>query len=233
MTCSRTRVYPSRVMDWSSPWLWIPVLTVGIGLAIGIRIYNRVTRKKLITKFVRTSRFERVKEKPFSRDESKLLPLFQRGNSGRFVDVLRDDSGMLLFDYRYRFGMPGVASVIYTQTVAALPVVDGSIPDFQLAPKQFLDKVGTRLGVKAISLKAFPNFSAQRWLRGIDTFAVENKFTHVAPIIEQLDPTAQWSIDKCGNWILVYRHASTVSPSQLSGFAEFARKIAQVLVQPT
>jgi hypothetical protein len=214
-------------------WFWIGLLGFGVAVLVGASIYGAHSRRKAFQSAAMSLGLELfLKQRPFTKEESKKFKLFSRGNSGKWVNVWSNQPGTrLLFDFRYVFGIPLLAARRYAQTVAAFAAGITGLPDFQLTPATSLDRFAPKLGFKAIRNDRRPEFSKRYWLRSDQEFEVSALFTEA--LIDQLallDRRAEYSIEKGGHWVIVYRHGLTVSPVALVDFWKNAERLAALFV---
>jgi len=137
----------------------------------------------------------------------------------------------MLFDFRYVFGIPLIASRRYAQTVAAFSVGLTGLPDFQLTPATSLDRMAPRLGFKAIRIERHPEFNKHYCLRGDEDFQIGALFTNqLIDRLASLDRRAEYSIEKGGDWLIVYRHGVLARPASIADFWNFAEQLAELFV---
>jgi hypothetical protein len=93
-------------------WFWISLLAVGAVLLVGARVYAARSRRKALRSAAEALGLGMSKKtRPISGRESKKFNLFSRGNSGKWINIYSDPiGGRLLFDFRYVFGLPFIAS---------------------------------------------------------------------------------------------------------------------------
>ena len=140
---------------------------------------------------------------------------------------------MLFFDFRYRFGLRLIASVGYSQTVAAFSARLTGLPDFQLTPATSLERVAPRVGRQVVRFESRPEFEKKYWLRASDEIAARALFTEA--FIDQLsitDPKAAWYVEKSGRWLLVYLHGKSCAPLQVANFFQACRTMADLFLTP-
>jgi hypothetical protein len=105
------------------------------------------------------------------------------------------------------------------------------LPDFQLTPATSLDRIAPKLGFKAIRNERQPEFNKRYWLRGDEDFQIGALFTdQLIDRLASLDPRAEYSIEKGGGWLIVYRHAVLMTPASIAYFWNFAEQIAELFV---
>ena len=223
-------------MDWSGPW-WLLVLGIGLALLIGATLYaNRSRRSALGSAAAQLGLRVFDAPTPFSTEEKKGFNLFSRGYSGKWTNKFADNPEVpsaLLFDFSYRFGLRIIASVGYSQTVAAFSARLTSLPDFQLTPSTSLERMAPKLGLQALRFESRPEFGRRYWLRASDEFAARALFTEA--FIDRLsiaDPKAAWYVEKSGRWLLVYLHGKSCAPSQIENFFQTCRTMADLFLTP-
>lgn len=222
-------------MNLSSPWIWLPILALGVAGVIALPRWAARKRRTAVKMALSSSGFDAFEgRKPFSRADRKRLPLLRRGYGGRFTDISHDERGRLLFDYQYRFGLPHLGHVYHVQTVIAFPAKMAAIPDFQLAPATQLDKVLKKAASSTVILAGRPDFSNRYWLSG-------SEHTHIAALfssklIDQftaLDPESRWSVEKGGDWMLIYMADVVFAPSSLPNFVVQTDAVARLFLPDT
>jgi hypothetical protein len=136
-----------------------------------------------------------------------------------------------LFDFGYTFGVPLLASRRCYQTVAAFSVRAWNLPDFQLTPATVLDRMAPSLGFKAITPNSRPEFGKRYWLRGREDFRIEAVFAD--PLIDQLsmlDPDFKYSIEKRGDWLIIYQHGALADARSIAMFWHRAHQLAHLFL---
>ncbi len=214
-------------------WFWILLLAFGVVVLVGARVFGaRSRRKAFCAAAAGLGLGMSQKTRPISRRESKKFNLFSRGNSRKWINICSDPIGSrLLFDFRYVFGIPLIASRRYAQTVAAFSVGRSGLPDFQLTPATSLDRIVPKLGFKAIRNERHPEFNKRYWLRGDQDFQIGALFTdQLIDRLTSLDCRGEYSIEKGGDWLIVYRHDVLVSPESIADFWKFAEQLAGLFV---
>lgn len=222
-------------MDWSGMW-WVGVLVFAIALLIGAVIYaNRQRSAGLAVAAAQLGLKAYLGPNPFA-SERKGVNLFSRGYGGTWRNMLTENADIpsaFLFDFAYRFGLRIIASVRYSQSVAAFSAQMTSVPDFQLTPATSLDRLAPRLGMQAIRIEARPQFAKKYWLRSKDEILAKALFTNL--LVDRLmscDPQGGWSAEKSGGWLFVYRHGKLFAPQALPGFWRSAQTIADLFLRP-
>jgi hypothetical protein len=144
-----------------------------------------------------------------------------------------DPPSMLLFDFGYKFGLPILANVRYNQTVAAFSARLTGVPDFQMTPATTLDRAAPKLGLQAIHFDSHPDFGTKYWLRAKDETAVRSFFS--SSFLDRLktsDPGANWSVEKAGRWLIIYRHNALFSPKLMPEFWRSVHGMANLFLDP-
>jgi len=109
-----------------------------------------------------------------------------------------------------------------------------NLPDFELAPATVVDRVAPSLGFQAIQLESRPEFGKQYWLRGPDEIAIRALFSAV--LIDRfttLDVGRRWSIEKGGDWLVVFSWGRIVSTGHLPDFFKASEVIADLFLRPS
>jgi hypothetical protein len=227
-------MYTASAMNWSGEW-WIGVLGGGLLLLIGTTVYAKRLRSLRIRSAALRLGFSLFNgSNPFSKEDRKASNLFSRGYGGKMRNTIADRldlPSVFLFDFCYKFGLPIIANVRYTQTVAAFSARLTGIPDLQMTPASTLDRAAPKLGFQAIHFDMDPDFGKKYWLRAKDETAVRLFFNKsFLDRLKILDPTAKWSVEKTGRWLIVYRHNALFAPEALSGFLAYAQALAHLFL---
>lgn len=223
-------------MDWSGPW-WLLVLGLGLALLIGAAVYARRSRRSgLGSSAAQVGLRELNGTAPFSTEEKKGFNLFSRGYAGKWTNMFADNPEMpsaLLLDFSYRFGLRFIASVTYSQSVAAFSARVTGLPDFQLTPATSLERLAPKLGLQALRFETRPEFGKRYWLRSSEEIATRALFTDTfIDRLASVDPQAKWYVEKSGGWLLVYRHGTLFGPPDLQSFWHTSRMIADLFLHP-
>jgi hypothetical protein len=223
-------------MDWSGAW-WVGVLAFGIALLIGAAIYAKRKRSSGLGAAAAQIGFKVYEgPTPFSSSERDGVNLFSRGYGGKWRNMAADNMDVpsaFLFDFSYRFGLRLIASMGYSQNVAAFSAQMTSLPDFQLTPATLLDRLAPKLGLQAIRFESRPKFGKKYWLRANDEISVRALFRDaLLDGVMGCDPHAGWSVEKSGRWLFVYRHGKSLAPHALPSFWTSAHKIADLFLTP-
>jgi hypothetical protein len=168
----------------------------------------------------------------FPRDEniSKLAPLrlFQRGGNRGGRDILVGDRAggeVLVFAYHYEtVEEHSIRPTDHDQTVAAFRVPGRRLPQFSMRPEGLLDRIGALLGMQDIDFDSHPEFSTRYVLKGGDEGAIRTCFG--SRILDHFAQEEGWSVEGCGEWLILYRDEVQVSGEDLPRFVEETTRIA-------
>jgi len=159
------------------------------------------------------------------------LRLFQhgRGRKARNLFYCRHrGQDSYLFDYQYTVSS-GKSSHTYRQTVAAFPVREKTLPDFDLRPEHVFHKIGSAFGYQDIDFDEDPDFSKQFLLRGGDVDGVRSLFKPQCR--ESVLQAGNICVEGSGSWLVVYRARKRVEPRDLTEFLELARVVREAFVE--
>jgi hypothetical protein len=222
-------------MDWTGEW-WVVILGAGaIFLVVGALYLTRSRAFRLRSAAAQLGFISLQGLNPFSDEEKKALNLFSRGDDGEMVNLFGDrfDSpSMLLFDFVYSFGVPPNPSVRYSQTAAAFKVHGDGVPDFQMIPATALDATTPKVSPPAIRFDSHPDFAKRYCLRGEDETAVHAFFG--SALLDRLtasDAAADWSVEKSGSWLIVYRHDGLFAPKAIPESWQHAQEVANLFLE--
>ena len=146
------------------------------------------------------------------------LPLFDQGHSKRARSVMTGrtaDRDVKLFDYQYTTGS-GKNSHTHNQTVALYPEGGRGLPDFVLAPENFLHKIGQAFGYQDIDFEQSPEFSAHYLLRGNDEAAIRAAFT--ADVLAFFAQHHSWHVEVRSSHVAVYRSGHRCKPPEAPAY---------------
>ena len=134
-----------------------------------------------------------------------------------------------VFDYRYTVGS-GKQAHTWHQTVVVYPGASRTLPDFQMAPENFLfDKLNQVLGYQDIDFESGPEFSARYILRRPDESAVRSAFSADAQSF--LAAHEGWTVEAQAGTVAIYRGGQRVKPEELPMFLEQSRAVLAALVR--
>ncbi len=158
------------------------------------------------------------------------LHLFQQGRRRRARNLFycrQRGQDAYVFDYYYTVHR-GNHSTTYRQTVAALPVREKTLPDFELRPEHIFHKIGSAFGYQDIDFEEDPAFSDRLLLRGPDPDAVRHLFKPQCR--EMLSRSGDICVEGSGGWLIVYRGHKRIEPRELTEFLELARAVRETFV---
>ena len=166
----------------------------------------------------------------FPRDDniSQLAPsrLLQRGANRGGRDILVGDRAggeIVVFAYHYEISSD-VGLTNYDQTVAAFRVPGRRLPQFSMRPKDFVDRIKALVGMQDIGFDSHPEFSTRYVLQGGDEGAIRTCFG--SWILNLFALEEGWSVEGCGEWLILYRDDVQVSGEDLPRFIEETTRIA-------
>jgi hypothetical protein len=157
-------------------------------------------------------------------------PLFGKGRSPVFENVMVGTSAGLetsLFDYSYTVSS-GKSSRTYTQTVAAYSQ-ELWLPEFELRPEGFLDRIGEAFVHNDIDFESHPNFSQRFLLRGREVDTIRELFSPaLLTFLENLPADEEWHIEGRVNNLVLYRSDETMATEGFRSFLERTSSIAKI-----
>jgi hypothetical protein len=162
--------------------------------------------------------------------------LFAQGRLPKACNAMQGrvgDCDVLSFDYQYTTG-GGKSS--QTHTVSAVIVFDGAagVPDFQLAPKTFLDKLVGFFSHADVTIEDADEFGSRFKLSGPDEAALRRMFH--PDLVQYLGRCfgrdARWFLEVADGQLLVYR-TPPVPPDKRPGLVTDALDIRDVLREAT
>ncbi len=146
------------------------------------------------------------------------LPLFARGRRRHADSVMAGTLAgepAVAFDYSYVVGS-GKNNRTFKQTVALFPTKDRALPDFELAPENFLHKLGQVFGYQDLDFQENEEFSRRYLLRGADEDAIRRAFN--ATVLAFLAGRPGWSVQTRAGTAAVFRAGTRCKPDQLPAF---------------
>lgn len=154
--------------------------------------------------------------------------LFTFGHSHKAYNAMQGrvgDCDVLFFEYQYTTG--GGKSA-HTTAVSAVVVFDGAagVPDFQLAPKTFLDKLVGFFAHGDVDLEDAGEFSRRCKLTGPDEAALRETFH--PDLVDYLGRDGRWFVQAADDQLLVYR-TPPVPPDKAPGLVTDALEIRDLL----
>lgn len=216
-------------MDWSGEW-WVLILGPGLViLVVGILYFTRSRAFRFRSAAAQLGLIALQGLNPISEQDKNKSSLFSRGSGGKISNLFGDcvkSPSWLLFDFSDSIGSP--AGTNCRETVAAFAAPDG-VPDFQLIPVSSANVAPPSPGLQNICLDS--EFGRRHSLRAESELSVRNLFTNV--LIDRLIAAAsrvEWSVEKAGAWLLVYRHNVLFPPQSISESGQRAQAVASVFL---
>jgi len=124
-----------------------------------------------------------------------------------------------------------VKAIYYTQTVIAFPAKATISPDFEMAPATQIDKVIKGFASETVVIDDQPEFSKRYWLRSREGARLRALFNPgLVAKLAMLDPGARWSIEKAGDWLLIYIWKTTAQPGSIRDFCVQTDALASLFV---
>jgi len=152
-------------------------------------------------------------------------PLFERGRDKAFRNIMTGSRAGLessFFDYSHGRGRHSTH-----QTLATFSQ-DAWLPLFEIAPKNFMRKLGNVILHKDIHFESHPDFSSRFQLRSSEAEKVRALFTSgLLSYLEGLNPKMKWHVEGCGPTLVIYRQGKIVKPEEFVGFVEETAAIAK------
>lgn len=182
---------------------------------------------------------------PASQDVSDLpeglrkLPLFSFGNERGLENAMWGEGGaFVVFDFEYTHVRRDETSprpgrkrrTDFLQTVCAVHLPDGDIPEFTLAPAGLGDAFLGLFGGRDIDLAEEPKFSGEYLLHGPDPDAIRLLFARGAARF--LGENTGWTVQGKGAWVLYYKDETVVPPDRLTDFLWEARAVHTAFFGP-
>lgn len=216
---------------------WIGILIAGFAVLVPLIVVLSVIAERNRTEALRrlaTNLDYGFEAKPANLPTPAFehFPLFNRGHSRRVRNLLhggRGEQEVFLFDYRFTIGH-GKNQHTHHQSVAAFPLRQQTLPEFELRPERIFHKIGAVFGYEDIDFPDDPQFSDAYLLKGRSEYGVRNLFG--ARLREAVRAAPGISIEGGGPWLIVYRHRQRLSTDRLPAFLEEARWLRAAFVRP-
>jgi hypothetical protein len=143
--------------------------------------------------------------------------LFNLGHSRRMTNLLQgktSDLELNLFDYQYTTGSgKNRTTRTYSIFVARRPGM--KLPEFSLAPENFLHKIGSLFGFQDIDFDSHPRFSSRYLLRGSDEEAIRTLFK--PKVLDWFEEHGGLTIEAKRDLVVFYK-SPRISPTQIRNF---------------
>ena len=157
--------------------------------------------------------------------------LFRRGHSKSGRNMMEGKSGdapVTLLDYQYTTG-GGKNSQTHRQTIAIFRGGATGVPEFELTPEHWWDRVAQVFGYKDIDFEASAEFSKHYQLRGPDESAIRAAFG--AEALGFFAQNLGWSVESLGGSLAVYRADKRCKPEEIQPFLAEAANVKRALVK--
>ncbi len=204
---------------------WVIFIVIGAGALY----FGWWVEKKRSEALMRTAMEMGYQYEPESLIHAQMpqMPLFQRGRAQKSKNVLRRQSmnqDAVLFDFEYVTGS-GKNRSTHRATVAAFRNSGTSLPQFQLAPETWMERIGEKFGLQDIDFEAHPEFSKRYVLKAKDEAAARATFSAAAiGYLESLPAT--WNIEGWGEWVILFRAGQRVKPEEMQQFLNETMQVA-------
>jgi hypothetical protein len=156
------------------------------------------------------------------------LPVFDNGHSRKATRLMQGKLAgrdAAIFDYRYTTG-GGKSSHTHYHTMVLFPEGATGLPDFSLAPENFLHRIAGVFGYQDIDFPEAPDFSKHYLLRGADEAAIRDTFN--SEVLAFLGGSTGWQVQSSGGKLCVFREGRYAKPETLPSYAADALRIAGV-----
>jgi len=154
--------------------------------------------------------------------------LFKLGHSQKAYNAMQGrvgDRDLMLFEYSYTTGS---GKSQHTTQLTAVVLFDGAAgaPDFQLAPKTFIDKVVGLFSHNSVEIEDAGEFSRRCKLIGPDAAALRETFR--PELVQHLGKDGRWFIEVAGGQMLAYRQIR-LTPEKCPGLVTDALEVRDLL----
>jgi len=190
-------------MDWANEW-WVLILGPGlVFLVVGFVYFTRSRTFTFRSAAAQLGLIALQGLNPIKDEEKRRLSLFSTGGKIRNLYGDRVNSpSKLLFDFAGGVDSPRTSAPT-NQTVAAFHAPD-SVPDFQLiSAKAFDSRADSE--AQLIAFDSHQDFVRRYHLRGGEAVPMRLFTPALIDKLTAIDPGADWSIEKAGSWLIVYR----------------------------
>jgi hypothetical protein len=152
-----------------------------------------------------------------------------KGSAKTFRNVMTGSSTGLhvsLFDYSYVVS-DGRNSRTCAQTVASFSKTGVQLPEFQIGPKELLQKFGDALFHTNINFDSRADFSRRYQIRSPTQEKTRELFTgSLLSFLEGLDAKQEWRLEGSEETLIVYRAGKRVKPEDLRVFLDETARLA-------
>lgn len=154
--------------------------------------------------------------------------LWKQGHSQKAYNALQGRVGecdVILFEYQYTTGS---GKSQQTHQVAAALLFDGAagVPDFQLAPKTFFDKIAGLFTHNSVEIEDAAEFTRRCKLTGPNESALRETFH--PDLVQYLAADGRWFLEVADGQVLAYR-TGKLAPDKFPGLATDALEIRDLL----
>ena len=221
-------------MDWSGEW-WVLILGPGLVILVaGILYFTRSRAFRFRSSAAQLELMALQGLNPISDEDKKGFNLFSRASGGKITNLFGDRANLpsrLLFDFADSFGSARDGEK--GQTVAAFAAPTDGIPNFQMISARTLEGAPLSPGPPPIRFDSHPDFGRRYVLRAGDETAIRAFFNF--SFLDRLkgsDSEAEWSVEKAGRWLLVYRHNQFFAPDEIPESWQRAQALANPFLEP-
>ena len=154
--------------------------------------------------------------------------LFTLGRSQQAYNAMQGrvgDCDALFFEYQYTVGS-GKSSQTYQIAAVILPDATSGLPDFNLAPKTFFDKLAAFFTHNNIEIEDAPEFTKHCKLSGPNPEALREMFH--PDLVFYLGRDGRWFIEAVDGQLLLYQQ-KRLTPDQCPGLVADALEIRVLL----
>ena len=157
--------------------------------------------------------------------------LFKQGHSQKAYNAMQGrvgDCDVLLFEYSYTTGSGKSQN---TTQLTAVVLFDGaaSVPDFQLAPRTFFDKIVALFSHNSVEIEDAGDFSRRCKLMGPNESALRETFH--PDLVQHLGKDGRWFIEVLDGQMLAYRKVR-LAPDKCPGLVTDALEVRDLLRDP-
>lgn len=186
-----------------------------------------------VNKVASTIGFVPLDKLPIDRDELKSFEFpLGLGKLHNIIGGSVDGNEVALFDTEV--GHPHGEPTF--QTIAAFKLTGSNLPNFNLQPRSIAGRVLSVFG-KGIEFGDDSAFSRDYFLTSTEESGVRACFTpefrKFFEGLEQYDSVKNWHLQKCGDWVIVYRKNEGAEPDELQTFLEGTAEIIRHLANTT
>ena len=213
---------------------WIVVIVAGVAALVGGMIWiGKVEEKRrTIAMAEEAAKMGFAFEPETSLDVLKTfgdLPLYDHGHQSRVRNVMTGkacERDVKFFDYAYIIGS-GKDAHAYVQSVALF--LGTHLPDFQLQPETFLDRIASKFGAQDIDFDASPEFSKAYRLSGSDEMQIRSAFS--AEALRFFDENRHWWVEVRGGNAAIYRSQRLCKPEEAPAWLDERLSVLRALVR--